>query len=141
MTATNTDEKYITKKNIPSIIAKKLNQGKIICVFQGKSEFGPRSLGNRSILAQAIDPKINNLLNRKLGRTEFMPFAPITLDSQSKKMYLNFTKGANAAMYMTTTFNCTNVMKKKSPAAVHIDGTARPQILHKKQNQVLFYLL
>tara|TARA_B100002051_G_C16742785_1_gene645373 strand:- start:176 stop:1867 length:1692 start_codon:yes stop_codon:yes gene_type:complete len=133
--------KYKTNKNIHSTIAKKLNQGNIISIFQGKSEFGPRSLGNRSILARAIDPKINNLLNKKLGRTEFMPFAPITLDIQSKKMYLNFNKGANAAKYMTTTFNCTNAMKKKSPAAVHIDGTARPQILYKNQNPVLYDIL
>ena len=50
-------------------------------------EFGPRSLGNRSILVNACDKSVNNWLNKKLKRTEFMPFAPITLKNYAGKMY------------------------------------------------------
>ena len=133
--------KYSTNKNLPSFIAQKLKQGKIVALFQGKSEFGPRSLGNRSILVSATNSKINSSLNKKLGRTEFMPFAPITLDKQAKNMYLKFNKGKYASKFMTSTFNCTNKMKKISPATVHVDGTARPQIIFKNQNPIAYEIL
>ena len=85
--------KKIFVKNQTNIIAKKkLHQGKIIAVFQGKSEFGPRSLGNRSILVKTVNKNINKSLNSKLGRTEFMPFAPITIDKYANKMYTNYKK-------------------------------------------------
>ena len=53
-------------------------------------EFGPRSLGNRSILVNAESKSVNNWLNKKLKRTEFMPFAPITLSEHANKIYKNF---------------------------------------------------
>jgi len=132
---------YKKSKNVTSLIAQELHKGKIVAVFQGKSEFGPRSLGNRSILVSTTNSKINNSLNKKLGRTEFMPFAPITLDNQAKNMYLNFNKGKYSSRFMTATYDCTSKMKKISPAAVHVDGTARPQIILKKQNPVIYKIL
>ena len=106
---------YKKSGNLISSVAKELNKGKIVAVFQGKSEFGPRSLGNRSILVSAINSKINISLNKKLGRTEFMPFAPITLDKEAKNMYLNYNKGKYSSRFMTATYNCTKKMKKLSP--------------------------
>ena len=55
-------------------------------------EFGPRSLGNRSILVNAESKSVNNWLNKKLKRTEFMPFAPITLSEHANKIYKNLSK-------------------------------------------------
>lgn len=132
---------YKKSGNLISSVAKELNKGKIVAVFQGKSEFGPRSLGNRSILVSAINSKINISLNKKLGRTEFMPFAPITLDKEAKNMYLNYNKGKYSSRFMTATYNCTKKMKKLSPAAVHVDDTARPQIISKQQNLVIYKIL
>jgi len=132
---------YKKSKNLTSLIAQELYKGKIIAVFQGKSEFGPRSLGNRSILVSATNSKINISLNKKLGRTEFMPFAPITLDKQAKSMYLNFDKGKYSSRFMTATYNCTSKMKKISPATVHVDGTARPQVILKQQNPIIYKIL
>ena len=134
--------KPLEVKSKNNFIAKKLHQGKIIAIFNEKMEFGPRALGNRSILSRATDPYINKSLNKKLKRTEFMPFAPITLYEQKSKMYKNArNKGNLTGKFMTMTYNCTNKMKKLSPAAVHIDGTARPQFVSAKSNLNLYRVL
>ena len=56
-------------------------------------------------------------------------------------MYLKFNKGKYSSKFMTATFDCTNKMKKISPATVHVDGTARPQIIFKKQNPLVYEIL
>ena len=103
-------------------------------------EFGPRALGNRSILCSAKDPAINNTLNKKLGRTEFMPFAPIILDKFAKD-YLNINNELDNYKYMTITCNCKPLMISKAPASVHVDKTARPQIVSQKENRRLYKIL
>ena len=133
--------RYKTPSNPEKIIAKKLSEGKVIACFQGRMEFGPRALGNRSILCQATDPSINNWLNKRLKRTEFMPFAPLTLREYSNKYYKNLPQNSDRAKFMTLTFNCTRLMLKQSPAAVHVDKTARPQIIDKKTNLTLYKIL
>ena len=133
--------KYIKNNSVKKIVAQGLNEGKIVAIFNGRMEFGPRALGNRSILSRATDPNINKTLNKKLRRTEFMPFAPITLEQKFKKMYLNTKKIGKAIKYMTVTLNCSKKMKRLSPAAIHIDGTARPQIVCRKDNPRLHEVL
>lgn len=133
--------KFKKSKNFTTLVAKELHKGKIIGIFQGRSEFGPRALGNRSILVTTTNSKVNISLNKKLGRTEFMPFAPITLDVQAKNMYLHYNKGQYSSRFMTATYDCTNKMKKLSPATVHVDGTARPQIVSKKLNPIIYKIL
>ena len=132
---------YTTGKNLEKKVAEHLYKNKTVAVFQGKMEFGPRSLGNRSILASSKDFRVNKWLNKRLGRTEFMPFAPITLKNQAKKMYENFKKGVYSSKFMTITYNCSQIMKKISPAPVHIDGTARPQIVDRSINPRIFKVL
>ena len=56
-----------------------LAAGKVVARFDGRMEYGPRALGHRSILYHAKEPAVNQWLNQRLGRTEFMPFAPATL--------------------------------------------------------------
>ena len=84
--------KIIKNKNLNNFVASEINNGKVVAIFNGKMEFGPRSLGNRSILCRATDPKINKSLNKKLKRTEFMPFAPITLKNHAQKCILILLK-------------------------------------------------
>ncbi len=118
-------------KNPEKIIARKLSQKKVIALVNGNMEFGPRALCNRSIIASAEDKNINNTLNKKLGRSEFMPFAPVSLKKYQKKLY--FTKGSlNKYNSMTITVKCKKDMINLSPAAVHLDNTARPQLVDKK---------
>lgn len=70
-------------------IAKLVSQGKVVVRFNGAMEYGPRALGNRSVLYHAKDPSVNDWLNRNLGRTEFMPFAPATLYEFREQCYKN----------------------------------------------------
>ena len=66
-----------------------LAAGKVVARFDGRMEYGPRALGNRSILYHAKEPAVNQWLNQRLGRTEFMPFAPATLYEHREACYQN----------------------------------------------------
>jgi carbamoyltransferase len=122
-------------------VARLIAEGNVVARFNGAMELGPRALGNRSILYQATDPKVNKWLNDRLKRTEFMPFAPVTLEEHAEKCYKNFKGAAYAAKFMVITFDCTDFMKEKSPATVHIDGTARPQVINEKDNPSYYKIL
>lgn len=133
--------KYKKLKNIEKEIALLLSKGKIVARFNGRMEYGPRALGNRSILVEATNNSINKSLNKKLNRTEFMPFAPTILDKYANKCIKNL-KGANlTSKFMNISFKVTNYMKKNFPAAVHVDKTSRPQILSKKDNESYYKIL
>ncbi|MDX1436539.1 MAG: carbamoyltransferase C-terminal domain-containing protein, partial [Anaerolineales bacterium] len=110
-------------------IAQLLAEGHVVARFTGRMEYGPRALGHRSILYQTTDPSVNDWLNENLNRTEFMPFAPATLVEYADRCYLGLDGARNAARFMTITFNCTPAMQAESPGVVHVDGTARPQII------------
>ena len=117
------------ESNITDIIAKLLAEGHVVARFTGRMEYGPRALGHRSILYQTTDPSINDWLNAHLLRTEFMPFAPGTLQEYADECFEGLDGARDSARYMTITFNCTEKMLAQSPGVVHVDGTARPQIL------------
>ncbi len=117
------------ESNITDVVAKLLAEGRVVARFTGKMEYGPRALGHRSILYQTTDPSINEWLNAHLLRTEFMPFAPATLQEYADECYDGLDGARDSARYMTITFNCTETMRAQSPGVVHVDGTARPQIL------------
>jgi len=127
---------YIERK-----IAELLAEDHVIARFNGKMEYGPRALGNRSILYQATDPTVNDWLNKKLQRTEFMPFAPVTLKEHADECYINMEGAEYPSRFMTITFDCTDYMKKVSPATVHVDGTARPQIIEESDNPSYYNIL
>lgn len=122
-------------------VAAYLADKKVVARFNGAMEFGPRALGNRSILYPAIDPLVNKWLNARLVRTEFMPFAPITLDAEAGELYERIDRVRHTAEFMTVTVNCTERMRAESPAAVHVDGTARPQLVRENVNPSLHRIL
>ena len=109
--------------------------------FNGRMEYGPRALGNRSILYSAKDPKVNKWLNKRLKRTEFMPFAPSTLWEYRDDCYKNVAGAEHAGEFMTITFVCTTWTKKHCPAIVHVDGTARPQLVKKEINPSYYKII
>jgi carbamoyltransferase len=121
--------KATRESNITDVIAKLLAEGHVVARFTGRMEYGPRALGHRSILYQTTDPTINDWLNERLLRTEFMPFAPATLQEYADECFEGLDGARDSARFMTITFNCTNRMRLQSPGVVHVDGTARPQIL------------
>ena len=132
---------YSSYKNIEKKIAYLLSKEKVVAHFNDKMEFGPRALGNRSILCSAKDPKINTTLNKKLKRTEFMPFAPIILKNFAKDYFKIHKRDLEIYKYMTLTCPCKKKMIKLAPAAVHVDQTARPQIVDFKTNKRIYKIL
>lgn len=122
-------------------VARALAEGKIVGVHRGGQEFGPRALGNHSILYRTDDARASALLNEKLRRTEFMPFAPATLDEHFDACYAGTEKSRECTPFMTIACDCTSFMGAKSPAVVHVDRTARPQRVMKEQNPFLHEVL
>jgi carbamoyltransferase len=120
--------------NLEQRVATLLAAGKVVARFDGRMEYGPRALGNRSILYPSTDPTVNDWLNKRLNRTEFMPFAPVTIAEYAEQCYENIGDARYPASFMTMTFNCTDWMKQHCPAVVHVDGTARPQLIAREVN-------
>ncbi len=132
---------FLEEEDLCYKIANIIYEGKVVAHFNGRMEYGPRALGNRSILYRADDPSCQDWLNVKLKRSHFMPFAPVSLDNEVDNLYLNTGKIRYTLRFMNVAVNCTQEMKMKCPGAVHIDGTARPQILHKEDNPRLYRTL
>lgn len=123
-------------------VAGQVEAGKIVARFSGRMEYGPRALCNRSILYKADDPGVNTWLNQRLKRTEFMPFAPVLLREDAPRFLVNYDAAhAIAANYMTITYDVTDLCKQTAPAIVHVDGTARPQLVDREMNPSMFGIL
>ena len=133
--------KFERFERIEPEIARLIASDRVVARFNGRMEYGPRALGNRSILYPATDPKVNQWLNHRLGRTEFMPFAPATLDEDRDKYYIGMEGTEFTSQFMTITFQCTPEMIEKCPAAVHIDGTARPQLVSEQSNSSFYQII
>ena len=133
--------KYEKYGQVEEQIASLIADGYVVARFAGRMEYGPRALGNRSILYRPDDPSVNDWLNKNLKRTEFMPFAPSTLAEDADDYYYRLDGAREAARYMTITFNCTDKMRKQCPGVVHIDHTARPQLVSREDNPDYYKIL
>ena len=122
-------------------IADSLVRREVIGLFNGGMEYGPRALGHRSILAEPTDPTMMDWLNKRLERTEFMPFAPIILEEDAPLYFENFDAGRLPARFMTVCFDVTDFGKEMAPGIVHKDGTARPQIVNETTNEYVYKAL
>ena len=129
--------KASTELDLACVAAENLAAGKVIAWFQAQMEYGPRALGNRSLLAGAEDPEMPRRLNGRLGRTEFMPFAPIILDEHADDWLIGWEPDHAASRFMTATYNIKPDKRAMIPAVVHVDGTARPQVLAQEANPAL----
>jgi carbamoyltransferase len=125
---------YARSPDIESEIARLLAAGYVVARMTGRMEYGPRALGNRSILYRPDDPSVNAWLNERLARTEFMPFAPSTLAEHAQRCFEHLEGARDTARFMTITFDCTREMRERSGGVVHVDGTARPQLLAASDN-------
>jgi len=131
----------ITKTNNKKI-AKLLAKGEVIARFSlERNEFGPRALGNRSILADPRRSDILNVINKKIKVRDFwMPFAPSVIDKDLNKYFI--IKKNHKPYFMTIACETTNLGKKMIPAAIHpFDKTARPQLVLKKSNGSYYDLI
>lgn len=133
--------RYRRENEIERTIAERLAEGKVVARFNGRMEFGPRALGNRSILYRASDPSANKWLNDRLKRTEFMPFAPVVMAEKARDLFLNVDGTEHACKFMTIILECSEFTKEHCPAIVHVDGTARPQCVTEKINPSMYRIL
>jgi carbamoyltransferase len=118
--------------------AKLLADQKVIGWFQDRSEFGPRALGNRSLIADPRKPEMKDILNSRVKhRQPFRPFAPIVLYDRAKEIF----EGEEDSPFMLIAKNVRPEWRDKIPAIVHVDGTARVQTVREETNPALYRLL
>lgn len=118
-----------------------LANGEVIGWFQGREEWGPRALGNRSILADPRDEKMKDIVNIKIKfREPFRPFAPTVLAEQAGEL---FELNGCASQYPFRFMLYTVLVKRKDqlPAVTHIDGTSRIQIIDRQANPLYYRLI
>ncbi|NLB34937.1 MAG: hypothetical protein GX817_03845 [Elusimicrobia bacterium] len=115
-----------------------LNSGKIVALFRGRSESGPRALGHRSILATAADKNMKNILNAKVKHREsFRPFASVVPYEE----YSQFFWGNPENPYMMKVARAKERAIRDIPSAIHVDGTAIVQSLKKESDNFLYGIL
>jgi len=118
-----------------------IRAGKAGAIYTGRMEFGPRALGARSIIASPHDHAINDNLNKRLDRSEFMPFAPFVLEEDAARVFEITDVNRYAARFMTITCAVKPEWRARIPAVVHVDGTARPQIVRDETNPLFAAIL
>jgi len=125
-------------ENVPQKAAEILADGNPLAWFQGRMEFGPRALGNRSILGDPSHPGIAERINSQIKyRERWRPFCPSILDTAAEAIL----QTDHPAPYMTFAFTVAEEWKNKIPEVVHEDGTARPQVVSKKTNPRYYELI
>jgi carbamoyltransferase len=124
--------------NICADTARLLSEGHVFGWFQGRSEIGPRALGNRSILADPRKPEMKDILNKRVKhRQAFRPFAPIVLAERVDEIF----EGAEESPFMLLVKAVRPEWRDRIPAIVHVDGTARIQTVREDTNERLYRLL
>ena len=119
-------------------IIKELKENKMVGVASGRAEFGPRALGNRSLLADPRGEEIKDLVNSIKKRQQFRPFAPAILEEDVNE-YFALPKAVQNTPYMQFTAACTH--GKDFPAIIHHDHTSRVQTVRKTDNPGFHALL
>ena len=152
----NLEFKYFSHKNLIGKLTELLSKKKTIGLFQGRMEFGPRALGNRSIIADPRDPSMQKNLNLKIKfRESFRPFAPIILiedlsdwfelshESQYMLIVDKIKKSKRVKLSKKNLFGIDLLNEKRSliPAVTHVDYSARIQTVHRNTNKFLHDLL
>lgn len=135
-------ERYSSFEDLASDVASWLAEGQIVAWFQGRMEFGPRALGNRSILADPRDPDMRDRLNQLIKKREnFRPFAP-AVTTESAATFFEVERGDEALYaYMLLVAQVRETFRKQLPAVTHVDGSARLQTVSRDENPRFWMLL
>ncbi|MDR5835525.1 carbamoyltransferase C-terminal domain-containing protein [Caballeronia sp. LZ034LL] len=128
---------YRRLDDIAAETADLLAQNRVIGWYQGRTEFGPRALGARSILASPIDASMQARLNEIKDREDFRPVAPVVMEEHAADWFVD----ARVAPYMLFIFDVREDMKDRIPAVTHIDRTARVQTVNRSQHALYYDLL
>jgi len=122
------------KSNAAQIIA----DGKILGWFHGRAEWGPRALGNRSIVADPRRPEMKEILNRRIKHREiFRPFAPSILAESTS----DYFEKSHPSPFMTLAYSVRPEKRDKIPAPTHVDGTGRLQTVTREANPRYWQLI
>ncbi len=121
--------------------ARRLHAGQLGAIYTGRMEYGPRALGARSILANPSRRETHDLLNRRLARSEFMPFAPVAAAEKAATVFDINRVNAYACRFMTITCNVKPEWRQRIAAVVHVDGSARPQLIERETNPLYYDIL
>ncbi len=129
---------YRRVNNVSREIARRLAEGNVVAIFHGRDEWGPRALGNRSILADPRKAYMKDHLNAKIKfREEFRPFAPVVMQEHYGTYFE--TLSMEHSSYMLFTHKAK--IPDRIPAVVHVDGTSRVQTVTHDQNPYLYEIL
>ncbi|MEV4644890.1 carbamoyltransferase C-terminal domain-containing protein [Saccharopolyspora sp. NPDC049357] len=129
---------YERPSDVAEVAAEALARDESVGWFQGRSEFGPRALGHRSLLAHPGNADNVERLNDIKGREQFRPVAPMVLAERAGEL---FTRGPETSPHMLFVHDVTSEWQDRIPAAVHIDGTARPQTVDRAAEPLVARLL
>ncbi|HIP15892.1 MAG TPA: hypothetical protein EYG77_01645 [Methanothermococcus okinawensis] len=124
---------YLEEREISEILGNLILKNKILCICRGKMEFGPRALGNRSIVALPTREN-REKLSRLLKRDSFMPFAPTILYEHVKDYLID----PKYSPFMTMVFEVREKVRERIEGVVHVDNTTRPQTLKRGFNKVYY---
>jgi len=130
-----------TDEDVVEGAARRLGMGQLGGIYTGRMEFGSRALGARSILANPAQREVHDILNRRLNRTEFMPFAPVIAAHRAADVFEINPVNAYACRFMTITCNVRPHWRDRLPGIVHVDGSARPQTIEREINPLYFDIL
>lgn len=123
----------------PADIAKLIADRNIVALFQGRSEAGPRALGNRSILYDPTDPNGKDFVNTVKGREWFRPFAGSMLAEKFEEWFV--THGLTETPFMMHAMDFKLEKHGEVPAITHVDGTCRIQTVTEEQNSVFYSII
>ncbi|HYH48139.1 MAG TPA: carbamoyltransferase C-terminal domain-containing protein [Acidimicrobiia bacterium] len=123
--------------DIAEAVADVIAGGGVVAWFQGRSEYGPRALGHRSLLASAADAANLSRLNDIKGREQFRPVAPMVLAERAADIF----DGPMPSPFMLFTHNVRHEWRDRIPAVVHVDGTARIQTVHRSDEPLMARVL
>jgi carbamoyltransferase len=122
-------------------VARRLGIGQLGVIYTGRMEYGPRALGARSILANPSRRETHDLLNTRLARSEFMPFAPVIAAKNAATVFDVNSVNAYACRFMTITCNVKPQWRERIAAVVHVDGSTRPHVIERKVNPLYYDVL
>ena len=135
----NTAKVLEAKQTTAKDVASKIMNGNIVALYQGKSEQGPRALGNRSILFNPTYPDGKDIVNKVKGREWYRPFAGTILHEHAHEWF--DMAGLNESPFMMYAVDVLPNKKHLIPAITHVDGTCRIQTLKREQNEKYYDLI
>ena len=137
--------KYSTFKSDKELIktaAGFIHNDNVIGWYQGKMEWGPRALGSRSILSNATNPKMQDVLNLKVKhREKFRPFAPVVCEDDALKYFACDKPVPTPTDFMLMVYPILKKWHKKIPSVTHVDGSGRLQTIRKQQNPLYYGII